>query len=114
MNAACVKQSLITQIQDIAKHPELYCHDPGKDFTRKRKLPLPVLIPFILNLRGSSMTNEIINYFCCDGSSVSHSAIVQMRALEFLPLMELRSKHQQIQMIQTHTIRVLMDNNHII
>lgn len=79
MNAACVKQSLITQIQDIAKHPELYCHDPGKDFTRKRKLPLPVLIPFILNLRGSSMTNEIINYFCCDGSSVSHSAIVQMR-----------------------------------
>ena len=79
MDAACVKQSLLNQIQDLSEHPELYCRNPGRDFTRKRKLPFCTLIHFILNMHGGSLTNEVLDYFCCEGSNVSPSAVVQMR-----------------------------------
>ncbi|MDO5139386.1 MAG: IS4 family transposase [Oscillospiraceae bacterium] len=79
MNAACVKKSLVDQIHDLAAQPEIYCQNPGRDFTRKRKLPFCTLICFILNIHGGSLTNEVIDYFCCEGSSVSSSAVVQMR-----------------------------------
>jgi hypothetical protein len=79
MNAACVKQSLLDQIQDLSKHPELYCQNPGRDFTRNRKLTFSTLISFILNMHGGSLTSEVIDYFFNDGRSVSPSAVVQMR-----------------------------------
>ena len=79
MNAACVKQSLLDQIQDLAKHPELYCKNPGRDFTRNRKLTFSTLISFILNMHGGSLTSEVIDFFFNDGRSVSPSAVVQMR-----------------------------------
>ena len=79
MDAACVKQSLLNQIQDLSEHPELYCRNPERDFTRKRKLPFCTLIHFILNMHGGSLTNEVLDYFCCEGSNVSPSAVVQMR-----------------------------------
>ena len=59
MDAACVKRSLVEQIQKLSEHPELYCRDPGRDFTRKRKLSFCTLISFILNMRGGPLTNEI-------------------------------------------------------
>lgn len=34
-----VKSTLNTVIRDMSKHPEDFCSRPGKDFTRKRKLP---------------------------------------------------------------------------
>ena len=80
MDAACVKRSLVEQVLELAAHPELYCHNPGRDFTRKRKLTFCTLIHFILNMHGGSLTNEVIDYFCCEGSHVSSSAVVQMRS----------------------------------
>ena len=79
MDAACVKQSLLDQIQNLAEHPELYCRNPGRDFTRNRKLTFSTLISFILNMHGGSLTNEVIDFFIKDGCSVSPSAVVQMR-----------------------------------
>lgn len=79
MNAACVKKSLTNQINALAEQPELYCKNPGRDFTRKRKLTFRTLIHFILNMHGGSLTNEVIDFFCCEGSYVSSSAVVQMR-----------------------------------
>ena len=79
MNAACVKQSLLDQIQDLAKHPELYCQNPGRDFTRNRKLTFSTLLSFILNMHGGSLTNEVIDFFFKAGCDVSSSAVVQMR-----------------------------------
>ena len=80
MDAARVKQSLVNQIQKLAEHPELYSQNPGRDFTRNRKLTFCTLISFILNMHGGSLTNEIIDYFFKDGISVSSSAVVQMRS----------------------------------
>ena len=79
MNAACAKQSLLDQIENLAEHPELYCQNPGRDFTRKRKLSFSALVSFILNMHGGSMTHEIIDFFLEKGISVSTSAVVQMR-----------------------------------
>ena len=79
MDAACVKRSLVEQIQKLSEHPELYCRDPGRDFTRKRKLSFCTLISFILNMRGGPLTNEIIDFFSNEKSIVSSSAVVQMR-----------------------------------
>ena len=79
MNAACVKQSLLDQIENLAEHPELYCQNPGRDFTRKRKLSFSALVSFILDMHGGSMTHEIIDFFLEKGISVSTSAVVQMR-----------------------------------
>ena len=79
MDAACVKRSLVKQIQKLSEHPELYCRSPGRDFTRKRKLPFCTLISFILNMRGGPLTSEIIDFFSNEKSIVSSSAVVQMR-----------------------------------
>ena len=79
MDAACVKRSLVEQIQKLSEHSELYCRDPGRDFTRKRKLSFCTLISFILNMRGGPLTNEIIDFFSNEKSTVSSSAVVQMR-----------------------------------
>lgn len=79
MNTTCVKQTLIDQIRKIAAQPELCCRNPGRDFIRKRKLPLFASISFILNMHGGSLTNEVIDFFYRDGASISPSAIVQMR-----------------------------------
>ena len=79
MDAACVKQSLVKQIQKLSEHPELYCRNPGRDFTRKRKLSFCTLISFILNMRGGPLTSEIIDFFSNEKCIVSSSAVVQMR-----------------------------------
>ena len=79
MDAACVKQSLLDQIENLAEHPEFYCQNPGRDFTRKRKLNFSALVSFILNMQGGSMTHEIIDFFLENGISISTSAVVQMR-----------------------------------
>ena len=79
MDAACVKRSLLDQIENLAEHPELYCQNPGRDFTRKRKLSFSALVSFILNMHGGSMTHEIIDFFLEKGISISTSAVVQMR-----------------------------------
>lgn len=79
MDAACVKQSLVKQIQKLSEHPELYCRNPGRDFTRKRKLSFCTLISFILNMRGGPLTSEIIDFFSDEKCIVSSSAVIQMR-----------------------------------
>jgi hypothetical protein len=79
MDAACVKQSLLDQIRNLAEHTELYCQNPGRDFTRNRKLTFSTLISLILNMHGGSLTNEVIDFFFKGGCNVSPSAVVQMR-----------------------------------
>ena len=79
MDAACVKRALVEQIQKLSEHPELYCRNPGRDFTRTRKLTFFTLISFILNMRGGPLPSEIIDFFSNEQSIVSSSAVVQMR-----------------------------------
>ena len=59
MDAACVKQTLVKQIQKLSEHPELYCRSPGRNFTRRRKTSFCTLISFILNMRGGPLTSEV-------------------------------------------------------
>ena len=80
MNATCVKKALIEEIQDISASPELYCHNPTRDFSRNRKLPFETLVSLILNMNGGTLTNELLNYFAFSPDTVSSSAFVQQRS----------------------------------
>ena len=80
MNATCVKKALIEEIQDISASPELYCHNPTRDFSRSRKLPFETLVSLILNMNGGTLTNELLNYFAFSPDTVSSSAFVQQRS----------------------------------
>ena len=113
MDAACVKRSLVKQIQKLSEHPELYCRNPGRDFTRKRKLSFCTLISFILNMRGGPLTSEIIDFFSNEKCIVSSSAVVQMRdklkpeAFRSL-LIDFNSQNGEIQATRTENgLRIL-------
>lgn len=53
--------------------------DPGKDFTRSRKIPFNILITTILRMEGQSMGNELISIFPRASETPSTSAFVQQR-----------------------------------
>lgn len=85
-----LRASLRSVICDMAKHPEDFCRAPGKDFTRKRKLPFDKLLTLLVNMGGYSLRDEMKDFFGFQKSTASVSALVQQRskirpeALEYL------------------------------
>lgn len=75
-----VKDTLINSIKAISEKISLFAKNPEKDFTRTRKLPPEILITSILSLNGSSLANELLDYFDCLIDTPSTSAFVQQRA----------------------------------
>lgn len=45
-----VKNTLHSVIRDMAKHPEAFCHNPEKDFTRNRKLPFEKVMTLLVKM----------------------------------------------------------------
>lgn len=74
-----IKRILKKQIKIISEHPELYVKNPGKDFSRKRKLPFQKTINTILSLTGKSLSNELLDIFDLDLSMPTVSAFIQQR-----------------------------------
>lgn len=72
-----VKSILQQQIDSM--DATLYAMNPGKDFSRSRKLPFNALITSILNMEGRSLNNELISMFPKAEDSPSASAFVQQR-----------------------------------
>ena len=54
-DAKIIKQNLENLINEMSQHPELWVKNPGKDFTRSRKLGFNKLIHLMLGMRGNSM-----------------------------------------------------------
>lgn len=74
-----IKRILKKQIKIMSEHPELYVKNPGKDFSRKRKLPFQKTISTILSLKGKSLSNELLDIFDLDLSMPTVSAFIQQR-----------------------------------
>ena len=74
-----IKRTLKRCIKEISSHPELYCKNPGKDFTRKRKLPLEQVVKSVLSMTGKSLRGELMEYFNLKISMPTVSAFVQQR-----------------------------------
>ena len=74
-----IKRTLKKCIKEISMHPELYCKNPEKDFTRKRKLPLEQVVKSVLSMTGKSLRSELMEYFNLNTSMPTVSAFVQQR-----------------------------------
>ena len=85
-----VKCKLTSIIKEMGESTELFVKNPGKDFTRNRKLTFQYVINLLLSMGGNSIYKELLEYFKYDAKTATSSAFVQQRgkilpsALEYL------------------------------
>jgi hypothetical protein len=85
-----VKIKLSAIINEIAASPEPFLKNPGRDFTRNRKITFESVIKMLLSMGGNSIYKELLEYFGFNSNIASTSAFVQQRnkilpsAFEFL------------------------------
>jgi len=88
--ADSIKDKLDTVLTEMHEHLSLFVKNPGKDFTRIRKLDFKEMINILLSMGGNSLKHELMEYFSYDIETASSSAFVQQRekilpeALEYL------------------------------
>jgi hypothetical protein len=88
--ANSIKEKLDTLLTEMQEYSWLFVNNPGKDFTRKRKLDFKEMINILLSMGGSSLKLELMKYFSYEEETATSSAFVQQRekilpeALEFL------------------------------
>lgn len=74
-----IKRAMKRCIKELSARPELYCKNPGKDFTRERKLSFEQVLKNILSMTGKSLRGELMDYFNLNTSMPTVSAFVQQR-----------------------------------
>ena len=74
-----IKRTLKKCIDEISAHPETFVKNPGKDFTRERKLPFEQVLKSVLSTTGKSLRGELMEYFNLKTSMPTVSAFVQQR-----------------------------------
>ena len=74
-----IKKTLTEAISQLCEVSWMFAKDPGRDFTRKRKLPFDKVISFLLAMEGGSLTTEMLRYFGCFSDIASNSAFVLQR-----------------------------------
>ena len=85
-----INNTLRSVIREMAKHPEDFCHRPGKDFIRDRKLPFEKLLTLLVKMGGHSLRDEMLDCLDFEDMPATVSALVQQRckllpeALEYL------------------------------
>ena len=58
-----LKERLFSLIDDMASVSWLYCMNPGRDFTRFKKISFSDTMKFILAMEGSTVDKELVDYF---------------------------------------------------
>ena len=79
-----IKTILYDLIHEMSEHYWLYVSDPGRNFSRDRKLPFEKVLAMLISMGGGSLRNELIDHFHCSANMASASAFVQRRA-QLLP-----------------------------
>ena len=69
----------MSEIETVANASDKYCSNPGRDFSRKRKLPFKKVVESIIGMGSKGLTNELIDIFNNDPDMPSASAFVQQR-----------------------------------
>ena len=77
---AHVKHSLNTVIRNMAKHPDAFCRQPGKDFSRNRKLPFEKVLSLLLKMGSHALRDEMLDCLDFDDTPATVSALVQQRS----------------------------------
>ena len=76
-----LKKLLMSKIQNVANNSNLYCTNPEKDFTRKRKLTMEKMIVGIIGMESGSLTNELIDFFNTSAGTPTSSAFCQQSSV---------------------------------
>jgi hypothetical protein len=75
-----IRDMLIGAISSVASRVSDYVYNPGKDFTRVRKMPPDALIRFLIAEGSGSTKNELLDYFNMDVTAPSASAFNHQRS----------------------------------
>lgn len=59
LEAVTIKQSLLSLIAEMAEEPEDYVKNPGKDFTRNRKLTFETISKMMICMGGNTLNEEL-------------------------------------------------------
>lgn len=79
MKPQMVKNLLISQIKTVAADFKSFCIDAERDFSRKRKLTMEMIIEGIIGMGSGSLTNELIDLFNDSPEAPTSSAFCQQR-----------------------------------
>lgn len=75
-----VKSLLLNDISSIAQNPVPFIHNPGRDFTRNRKISLRDLLEFYICMESGNLQQELLKYFCFRSDTATVSAFHQQRS----------------------------------
>ena len=74
-----VKRKMDEVLGQLCKVSWMFSVQPGKDFSRNRKLSFPKIVSFLLAMEGGTLTTELLKHFGCSPDTASASALVQQR-----------------------------------
>ena len=74
-----VRSALFHAIKKTAANLDACVKVPGKDFSRKRKLPLQTMLLMLIGMGGGSLSKELYDWFGYTPSTATASAFVQQR-----------------------------------
>jgi hypothetical protein len=63
----------------MSASPELFVRNPGKDFTRNRKLPFETMMHLLISMGGNSIYKELLEAQGYDVNTATTSAFGQKR-----------------------------------
>ena len=80
ITAENVLKTLNDVIADACDHISEFSKNPGKDFSRKRKLPPTELIRFLVSMEGNSINAELFKAYPDKDKRMTASALDQQRS----------------------------------
>ena len=74
-----VKAILLATINELADDPSKYAMNPGKDFTRNRKMGFKVFLLMFLTMEADCIKEEIYRYFGRSTNAPTKAAFYKQR-----------------------------------
>jgi len=74
-----VKRKLTGLIGKMSENPGIFVKNPGKDFSRKRKLPFESVVQLLISMGGNSIYKELLESQGYDLNTATTSAFIQQR-----------------------------------
>lgn len=78
-NSAVIKALLLSALNEIAADPQKYAVNPGKDFTRNRKMGFHDTLLMLLTMEAGCIKEELYRYFGRNTDTPSKAAFYKQR-----------------------------------
>lgn len=75
-----LKQKLVAAMRRMSQNPDPFVKNPGKDFSRNRKITLFHVLDFLTGLHGQCLDKELLHFYDYATSLPTSSAMIQCRA----------------------------------